>query len=339
MRSTPTRRALTAVVAAALAGALGTSTAAASDPTLEKAVEQLAPTAAQPYTRVAPEATPLAASADASNDGWEWTLFQKINVDRIAWSAPPVIRHGSLDAVAGQWATTQAAAGTFDLDPQVETKIPAGSHGGIELLYWSAGTDVQYFLEQVAAAVEVDGLYDNFTDSGIAVVQGGGYLYAYVLLAEYAHSTPQPGELPLYRFYKPSSGTHFYSTSAGERNNVIVYPDYRYEGLVAYIKTPTSTGSGLRDLNRFYLRSAGTHFYTSSPAEYQAVRTYPQYSLDGVAGRVHSAAGSGLTAMHRFFRPSSGTHFYTANASEVESVKKIPGYRYEGIAFYLRVAG
>lgn len=337
MRSSMIRRGWVAALFIGLLGAGVASPAAAeTEPGLEQLVKQLDP--ADAPTQPAPG--PLSAAvADTSLPQPEWDLFRYLNLLRIEDKVGPVIRRGALDDLAGTWASTQAQNGTTDLDPMLESKLPAGWRDGIELLYSWEGTDVEEFLYLVAEELWWDGTQANMTDSGIAIARAPFGLIAYVLLLDYPHSTAAAGELPLYRFYKPTAGTHFYSTSAGERNTVIGMSEYRYEGLVAYIKSPSATStSPLRDLNRFYLSRAGTHFYTSSPTEYQAVLTYPQYSLDGVAGRVHAAPGAGLSAMHRFYRPASGTHFYTANGSEVEAVKKIPGYTYEGVAFYLRVA-
>ncbi|UZN01919.1 hypothetical protein [Cellulomonas sp. S1-8] len=336
MRSrTLTRSALVLALALGLGGAAGTTAVAAETPTLQKLTSEVGPSAEGSVRSSAVEATHLG-QPDA-----EWTTFRNLNISRLGWGANPVVRNGNLDTVAYNWLAGQTSTYEPQLDPNVESKVPAGSNGGVELMYvWENSSDMDTFLQLVAEALDADAVDANLTDSGIAIAQSSYGLFAYLLVLEYPHSTAQAGELPLYRFYKPSAGTHFYSTSAAERNNVIGMPEYRYEGLIAYIKGPNEspTSTTLQNLNRFYLASAGTHFYTSSPAEYAAVLTYPQYSLDGVAGRVSAVPGTGLTAMHRFFLPRSGTHFYTANASEVETVKGIPGYSYEGVAYYLRVA-
>ncbi len=348
MRSrTPTRPALALAFALGL-GAMASGPAVASDePSIQGHNAEFAAPAAAEGLVVVPDAGAVAPQATALGLGYdtaEWDTFRDLNLVRIYSGVDPVIRHGSLNDLATAWLNSQLYLSEPELDPDLPWKVPAGSLGGTQALYWWEGhteADMSRFLELLADELAFDAVHPAWTDSGIAIAATPDGLYAYYILVEYQHSTPSAGEIPLYRFYKPDAGTHFYSTSAAERNNVIGIPQYRYEGLVAYIKNPsaTSTTTPLRDLNRFYLPSAGTHFYTASPAEYEAVRTYPQYSLDGVAGRVFAATGPGLTAMHRFYRPASGTHFYTANAAEVDLVKAIPGYVYEGPAFWLRVAG
>ncbi|WP_315096634.1 hypothetical protein [uncultured Cellulomonas sp.] len=342
MRSrTLARSALVVTLALGLAGGVGSTAVGTDKPQLEKASAPIGAAAGAPSTsdtgRSAESVSPLSLGYPDA----EWTTFRHLNLLRLDASVEPVIRHGGLDSVATNWLSTQTNTYEPQLDPNLEAKVPAGSAGGMQLIYWwENGTDVQRFLELVADELYYDGVDADVTDSGIAIGKSSYGLFAYYILLGYPHSTPNAGEMPLYRFYKPSAGTHFYSTSKAERNSVIGLADYRYEALVAYIMAPnaTSTTTPLQDLNRFQLKSSGTHFYTSSPTEYAAVLTYPQYSLDGVAGRVFAQPASGLTAMHRFRRPASGTHFYTANTAEVETVKTIPGYVYEGVAFYLRVA-
>jgi hypothetical protein len=344
---TPTGPALALALALGLGATVSGAAVASDEPPIDKLTAEFGASAATeglavvPDAAVAPEAPTLALGL--ADDTAEWDTFRDLNLGRLDSGANPVIRNGALNHVATAWLSTQISTSAPTLDADVESKIPPGSSGGVQLLYWlrnGTDADMAEFLEWVAGELAFDAGSATLTDCGIAVAQSPFGLIAYYIVAGYPHSTPGAGEIPLYRFYKPAAGTHFYSTSAAERNRVIGTSEYRYEGLVAYIKSPsaTSTTTPLRDLNRFYLPSAGTHFYTASPAEYAAVRTYPQYSLDGVAGRVFAARGPGLSAMHRFYRPASGTHFYTASAAEVETVKAIPGYVYEGLAFWLRVA-
>ncbi|GEK21640.1 hypothetical protein [Cellulomonas xylanilytica] len=351
-RTTLIRPALVLALVVSLAGATAGSTAAApvDGPDTSSFQKLSAPIAPVPATEGAdaPADESVARATALSSPAFpdtEWATFRDLNLTRINYAGVnPVIRHGALDSLATTWVNSQSNSTDPQLDDNIESKVPAGSLGGVQLMYSYVGgttAEMQEFLDWITVEnLRYDAIDPELTDSGIGIAATATGLYAYYIIVGYTHSTPASDELPLYRFYKPSAGTHFYSTSAGERNTVIGFPEYRYEGLVAYIKGPqaTSTTVPLQDLNRFFLASAGTHFYTSAPAEYQAVLTYPQYSLDGVAGRVAAAPGTGLSAMHRFFRPASGTHFYSANPAEVEAVKGLPGYTYEGTAFFLRVA-
>lgn len=302
----------------------------------ETAPEEIAPSAEEATTFAASPATALPAAG--------WDFFRTVNGARLTAAVEPVVRHAALDKLAAAWALKQAQQGTYDVDEALGSKLPGTPLDGSAVIYRVRATSASAAIERLTKVyLKYDVTRAGETDSGIAVVEAPGtgstkYYTLYYIGVEYAHSTPQQGELTLYRFYRPSSGTHFYSTRKSERNTVIGDPQFRYEGAAAYVLSASSTASGTSALNRFRRPSSGTHFYTSRPAEYQQVLTMSQYKLDGVAAKVYTSPGTGRVAMHRFFHPATGTHFYSATASEVASVKKQPGYRYEGVAYYLRKA-
>lgn len=340
-----TRR-LTAVVVALAALTASAPLASADDATAGEpvgVVADLDPTATGAGAPMARSAQPDTTGVTA-NGAQAWDYFRLLNLARIDAGAEPAIRNAKLNTIATEWATAQAAAGSWSLDDSLEGKLPAGWTSGRQSIY-SVVDETAEAAVAVAAERWADSHWGDapVTDLGIGLVEkplsGGLTTYTlYVIGATYPHSSAQTGETTLYRFYRPSSGTHFYSTTKRERNSVIGQAGFRYEGQVAYVLTASTTGPGIGALNRFYRPSSGTHFYTSSKSEYTRVLGYPQYKLNGVAGKVFTTAGTGRVPMYRFYRPASGTHFYTASASEVASVKKLPGYSYEGIAFYLRKA-
>lgn len=139
---------------------------------------------------------------------------------------------------------------------------------------------------------------------------------------------------PVYRFYNISNGTHFYTASSEERDNVGRRwgTIYRYEGVVYNL---TNNGGNVIQLYRFW-NTNGTHFYTASPVERDnIVRSWPNiYKYEGVAYYV-AAAG---TPVYRFYNISNGTHFYTASVEERDRVGRLWGriYRYEGEAYYVQ---
>lgn len=87
----------------------------------------------------------------------------------------------------------------------------------------------------------------------------------------------------VFRFYNTLTGTHFYTISETERDQVIArYPQYQYEG-AAFIamKAPDP---GADPIYRFFNTSTGTHFYTANEAEkLQVIGHLPQYQYEGVA--------------------------------------------------------
>ena len=104
-------------------------------------------------------------------------------------------------------------------------------------------------------------------DSPTVNQPGGAFIYSFLA--------------PVYRFYNPGAGAHFYTDSAAERDHVIAtWPTiFSYEG-VAYKVNPFNN---YQPLYRFYKPGSGSHFYTASVAERDHVlATWPGiYSYDG----------------------------------------------------------
>jgi len=142
---------------------------------------------------------------------------------------------------------------------------------------------------------------------------------------------------PVNRFYNLSTGTHFYTISATERDYVIAhYPVFVYEGPVFTAYTVPVAGTVA--VNRFYDVQNGTHFYTISPDEVAYIQAhYPQYLLEGPVYYVPPVVASdGRTALFRFYNTATGAHFYTASSVERDHViATYPQFIYEGIAYYV----
>jgi hypothetical protein len=82
----------------------------------------------------------------------------------------------------------------------------------------------------------------------------------------YSVNTTSPANTqPLYRFYNPSAGSHFYTASEAEKADVIARLGnvFRYEG-PAYMVSTDPAGT---PVFRFYNVRTGTHLYTASTAE------------------------------------------------------------------------
>lgn len=146
-----------------------------------------------------------------------------------------------------------------------------------------------------------------------------------------------PPVIPIYRFYSPRSGTHFYTPSAEERDMVIArWPDvWHYEG-VAYTVNPARN---TQPLYRFYNYYNGSHFYTASATERDMVlaRWGKVFHYDGPTYSVTPYPEAGKTPVYRFYNKKNGSHFYTASADEANTViLKWPHiYQLEGTAFWL----
>ena len=150
---------------------------------------------------------------------------------------------------------------------------------------------------------------------------------------------PAPAYVPVYRFYDPKHGVHFYTASESEKSKVLATSSssYEYEG-VAY-RVNVTNPSNCTPLYRFYNRRRGAHFYTASESEKaNVIRTMSSiYRCEGVAYNVCTSPVPNATPVHRFYNMGTGVHFYTASESEKANVMAtLSGtYTYEGIAYYL----
>ncbi len=148
---------------------------------------------------------------------------------------------------------------------------------------------------------------------------------------------PAPGLEPVFRFYRPSGATHFFTPSHDERDGVIARWSgvYRYEG-VAYWVNPAKN---IQPLYRFYNRSSQSHFYTASAQERDTVAAQwsDVYSYEGETYRVSPVAAGGSAPVYRFYNLKNGSHFFTASAEEADIViANWPNvYRFEGPAYWL----
>lgn len=152
----------------------------------------------------------------------------------------------------------------------------------------------------------------------------------------YFHTTSKP--VPVYRFYNPRAGTHFYTDNQAERDYVAqnLSRYYTWEGTVYQ----TNPGNNTHSLYRFYNVRNGSHFYTADVAEKDNViaKLGAIYQYDGPTYLVSlNDGGEGKLPVHRFYNLRNGSHFYTASEAEKVNVIATLGayYKYEGVAFYL----
>ena len=150
-----------------------------------------------------------------------------------------------------------------------------------------------------------------------------------------------PEALPVYRFWSPILGRHFYTLNEAEKANLLSqYADvWTYEG-VAFRAFASPAGAGLAPVYRFWSASFGAHFYTLDEAEkdkllqdYTAVWTY-----EGIAFYAYAAGDQpgGTMPVHRFWSGTLRTHFYTTSDTErFQLVSDYAGtWEYEAAAWY-----
>lgn len=139
---------------------------------------------------------------------------------------------------------------------------------------------------------------------------------------------------PVYRFYRASTGTHFYTSDEAEMIRVrdTMRATYSLDGVCYYVDTANPANSV--PLYRFYNKKTGTHLYTADEGEKNTILAtlWAVYTLDGVAYHVSMSDGM---QVHRFYNPSIGAHFYSSDAAEIAQVRTNLGHTwfYEGPAY------
>lgn len=120
----------------------------------------------------------------------------------------------------------------------------------------------------------------NTTERDVILNTLPAYHYEGVAFKAFEVGVPEQ-TVSVYRFYNTTTGTHFYTANATERDSVMKLGNYSYDG-VAYLAA-TSASGGLDPLYRFYNTNTGVHFYTASETERAAVSKLVGFSYEGIA--------------------------------------------------------
>ena len=148
-------------------------------------------------------------------------------------------------------------------------------------------------------------------------------------------STTAPARSAVYRFYNATTGAHFYTASAAERDFVIrTYPQFGYENIAFYAYPDASSGKD--PVFRFYNPTSGAHFYSGSVAERDfVIANFPEFKYEVVSWYAQTGAGNGASPIYRFYNATTGAHFYTISAAERDFVIQVhKAFRYEGPMYY-----
>ena len=148
--------------------------------------------------------------------------------------------------------------------------------------------------------------------------------------------TPTTTGVQVFRFFDTTTGTHFYTASAAERDQTVsTRLDLTYEGVGLNADTPQSDPSAA-PVFRFFDTSSGSHFYTASATERDGLANGRSgLTYEGVAFYENPTVQANDTAVYRFFDKADGAHFYTPDQNEFASVLATRSDLVnEGIAFY-----
>ena len=89
------------------------------------------------------------------------------------------------------------------------------------------------------------------------------------------------GTVPVYRFLKPSLGSHFFTAFELEKDVVADSDDFIFEG-VGFRAFPDDS-SATTPIYRFFNLDTGGHFFTGSDPEKEAILNIPQLRYEGIA--------------------------------------------------------
>lgn len=145
------------------------------------------------------------------------------------------------------------------------------------------------------------------------------------------------GEIAIHRFFDKNDGTHFFTASGAEASNLVgTRTDLSYEGVGLHGYADASASTSSEAVFRFFNVADGTHFYTASTTERDAILTKPDaMKFEGIAFYENATPQAGDSAVYRFFDTSHGTHLFTQSSSErANIIATRPDLVSEGIAFY-----
>jgi len=113
-------------------------------------------------------------------------------------------------------------------------------------------------------------------------------------IAGYAFKNPKPNTVPIYRFYNPSTGDHFYTQSrTGESGP----PAYKSEGIAWHMYKTSQPGTV--PMYRWWSNNKHDHFYTTDATGELAPRS--SYVAEGILGYLHKKNVAGTVPIYRWF--------------------------------------
>lgn len=151
--------------------------------------------------------------------------------------------------------------------------------------------------------------------------------------------------VPVYRFWSPTLESHFFTSSADEKQTMIdLFPSvWTLEGIACF--TPGNNSDPCTaPVYRFWSPTLSSHFYTISEEEKDMLlRDWPNvWTLDGIAFYAFPEGRQpvGACPVYRFWSGVLNRHFYTASAKEKDNlVNNFPDiWTLEGVAWYAYMA-
>lgn len=210
--------------------------------------------------------------------------------------------------------------------------------------YWAAPFSVQPGTETALPSPGDRVVFEPVDAAGNAVPISGsfnvglGFASAGQFGATFAeHASITPATTGVYRFFDTGDGTHFFTSSGAERDQLMASrPDLTYEGAGFSAVDLSSYDPNTEAVYRFFSTTDGTHFFTTSASERDSVEaSRADLTFEGTGFYEHSIQEAGDSPVYRFFDTLHGTHLYTGDAAEHASILATrPDLTPEGIGFY-----
>lgn len=260
-------------------------------------------------------------TATGGSGGYTYSIYSgagTINSSDGIFTAPATVgvtyvRVSDSSGAVAYASATVASLGTLSISPST---ITMGVSASTTFSASGGSGSYRYFIYSGGGYInQATGHYTTSSYAGTAYVgvidSHGATAYATITVSNGASGTRA-----VYRFYKSSTGEHFYTTSSNEGYD----NGYAYEGLS--FRVLTASVSGTRALYRCL--GNGKHFIsTSSSCE--------GHRNEGAYGYAYTSARTGYVPLHRFVKSSNGDHLNTLDRDEGTRA----GLTYEGILGYV----
>jgi hypothetical protein len=209
-------------------------------------------------------------------------------LQRLPEAVPNVPNENFGDTYREIFLDPEAIAYQRDLFTDFQT-IPTFDPAGAEVVY------IEFRVDELGWAI----LDNLFIDSGVPV-----------------------GTVPVYRFWSPLSGCHFFTADEAERQKLL--DEYSgiwlSEGIAFFAYLESAAPDGTLPVYRFWSPVLSSHFYTMDEAERdKLLLEFPHiWTFEGIAffAFPEGIQPTGTEPVYRFWSPVLGCHFYTINEAE-----------------------
>ncbi len=154
-------------------------------------------------------------------------------------------------------------------------------------------------------------------------------------------SMPKVFPVPVYRFWSPVRGAHFFTVREREKEDLLrEAADLWISEGVGYYALIDGADPNSAAVHRFWSDSLGVYFYTISEAEKDGLieNMAHAWTYDGVAFYAYpeGRGPADTRPVYRFWSATAGCHFFTISEAEKDGViERYPEvWTFEGIAWY-----